>query len=146
MKRLWCAALLVAGSVVWIAGCSHSPEAIRARQQERARIARCYSIEVYEFGMQPPRRYRVLGVIGVDGQDNPALRTRELQQRACQLGADAIMDVRESVNGHEFGETQVVMPGGGSGPLAPLRSVTAVAIAYLDPVDATPATPSAPAQ
>ena len=142
MKRLWSAALFVALSVVALAapaGCSHSPEAMRARQIESARVARCYSITVYEFGLQPPRRYRVLGPIGIDREDNPALRIRELQQRACELGADAVVDVRETEPLDAVDKNVPVYLG--SGPSGAYRSVTAMAVAWLDPDPSPPAPP-----
>lgn len=128
---------VVVGLVLLAGGCARTPEAIRAREAERARQQRCYSIDVFEFGMTPARRYRVLGPIGLDGQFNSALRNRELQQRACQLGADAIVDVREqTLNDQPVGSNTLFSK--------PSISVTAVAVAYV--VDEPPPPAPPPAQ
>ena len=86
---------LVVGLVLLAGGCARTPEALRAREAERARRARCYTVELYQFGLTPPRRYRILGPIAGDADPIVARRDRALQEQACALGADAVVDIRE---------------------------------------------------
>jgi hypothetical protein len=79
--------------VCWLAGCATATPA--AREAERAQLQRCAAIEIYPFGVSPPRPYRVLGPLEVSTDGNPAHRDHRLQERACQLGADAVIDVRD---------------------------------------------------
>ena len=48
---------------------------------------RCNTIELYQTGLSPSRPYRVLGP--VSGDDERALR-----EQACQIGGQAIIDLR----------------------------------------------------
>jgi hypothetical protein len=75
-----------------VGGCAHqTPEQRAAEQQRREKCAR---VEIYPMGVTPPRPYRALGpVASYDGAD-PALRERKLQQQACDIGADAVIDVK----------------------------------------------------
>ena len=74
-------------------GCAHSTPEERAAEQ--LRLQRCFTIDLIPEGVIPPRPYRVLGIVRVDSDGNPAHRDRTLQERACQLSADAVMDVRD---------------------------------------------------
>jgi hypothetical protein len=75
------------------AGCAHStPE---QREAEAQRERKCASIEIYPPGVTPPRHYKVLGPVGVETDNIAAHRDSALRDRACQLGADAVIDVQE---------------------------------------------------
>jgi hypothetical protein len=76
-----------------LSGCAHQDPQARAAEQRR--LQRCASIEVYPLGVTPPRPYRILGPVSVSSDGIPAHRDRTLQDRACALGADAVMDVSE---------------------------------------------------
>ena len=82
-----------------LAGCAHTPEAVVAQNAQRnaelSQAKRCAAIEIYPNGMSPARAYRVLGPVGATGDDNQAHRTRALQDSACALGADAIVDIQD---------------------------------------------------
>ncbi|HEY7954183.1 MAG TPA: hypothetical protein VII38_02785 [Polyangia bacterium] len=91
MRLLFAVLTLVA---VGLAGCAHqSPE---ARAAEQARRQKCGAIEIYPNGVTPPRPFRVLGPVSADYDGIPSHRDQTLRDRACELGADAVMDVRES--------------------------------------------------
>jgi hypothetical protein len=81
--------------VLLLAGCAHTPDALQAREAERARRARCATVELYQFGITPPRRYRILGPVSVESDGIPAHSDRALQDRACEIGGDGVVDIRE---------------------------------------------------
>jgi hypothetical protein len=87
-----------------LVGCAHTPEAVVAQNQQRnaelSRAKRCAAIEIYPNGMSPARAYRVLGPVGVSVEssgvvDGATYRDRKLQDSACALGADAIVDIQD---------------------------------------------------
>jgi hypothetical protein len=90
----FCAAL----AIVALAGCSHDvPEARTARHAHRAEIRDCVAnIEVYSPAASPREPYRVLapvdaGFVGNWGWTSTS-RFNRMKKRACELGADAIID------------------------------------------------------
>jgi len=112
--------------IVLVGGCAHqTPEQREAERQKRERCAR---VEIYPMGVTPPRAYRVLGPVSTWNEVNPALRERKLQQQACDLGADAVIDVKTELR---IDETA----GGASGN----EDTAGTAVAYVaDPAQATP--------
>ena len=84
-------AALVVGLLA--SSCAHQDPAARAAEQ--ARLQRCASIEIFPLGVRPPRPYRILGPLAVTFDGISSHRDRTLQNRACDLGADAVMDVSE---------------------------------------------------
>jgi len=112
-----------------LAGCAHTPEAVVAQNQQRnaelSKARRCAAIEIYPNGMSPGRAYHVLGPVGVSADDNEASRTRALRDSACQLGADAIVEI------HDFSTSRQIMIGGE----LPARTVdvTGLAVAWAEP-------------
>ncbi|HZS37018.1 MAG TPA: hypothetical protein VFF06_09330 [Polyangia bacterium] len=119
---------VLVGLMVLAGGCARTPEALRAREAERARRARCYTVELYQFGLTPPRRYRVLGPVAVDADPIAARRDRALQEQACALGADAVVDIREDA-----------APLGGATEVQ-LQTVSGTAVAFVvdEPTPAPP--------
>ena len=82
-----------------VGGCAHqTPEQRAAEQQRRERCAR---VEIYPMGVNPPRQYRVLGPVAAYDDPNPSLRERKLQQQACDIGADAVVDVKPELGGQD---------------------------------------------
>lgn len=79
-----------------LSACARTPAQQAAREAERQKLARCGAIEVYPMGVTPPRPYRVVGPVQVTSERNPSSRDRALRSQACGVGADAIIDVRES--------------------------------------------------
>ena len=112
-----------------LVGCAHTPEAVVAQNDQRnaelSQARRCAQIEIYPNGMSPARAYRVLGPVGVSADDNQAHRTSALQDSACRLGADAVVDV------HDFSTPRQVLIGGE----LPERTVdvTGLAVAWAEP-------------
>jgi len=92
------------GALVLI-GCATTEAQRAAREQERARMERCARVELYPSGVTPQRPFRVLGPVAAN-DDNPASRSRSLQEQACRIGADAVIDVVD--------ETPTVQPLAGS--------------------------------
>jgi hypothetical protein len=87
MKR--CIAL---ASFLALIGCAHvTPEEAKA---ERDRAMRCARVEVYPMGITPPRPYRVLGLVS-STRESSTSRTHDLQEKACAIGADAVVDMTE---------------------------------------------------
>jgi hypothetical protein len=87
------------------------------REAERARLERCAQVELYPMGVSPPRPYRVLGPVSVT--DGTTGRRRDLQNQACALGADAVIDVVEqtalaegSVAPNAYGRQPTLTTGG----------------------------------
>jgi hypothetical protein len=82
-----------------VGGCAHqTPEQRAAEQQRREKCAR---VEIYPAGITPPRPFRVLGPVAAYDDANPTLRERKLQQQACDIGADAVIDVKPEMGGQE---------------------------------------------
>jgi hypothetical protein len=131
------ASLIVVGMIglvglLEVSGCAHQDPEARAAEQRRQQ--RCASIEVYPLGVAPPRPYRILGPVSVSSDGIPAHRDRTLQDRACALGADAIMDVSEHalLDNSEAGAN---MQAGGS------IEAAGTAVAYTDGSAAATAAP-----
>ncbi len=78
--------------ILCAAACATSPE---QRSAEREHAQRCARIEMYPLGVTPSRPFRVLGPLSVSSDGNPSRRDRSLQDRACQLDADAVIDVHD---------------------------------------------------
>jgi hypothetical protein len=92
MKRFIAFASWLCTSSLLVGGCAHTtPEQAQA---ERAQAERCARVEIYPMGVTPPRPYRVIGPVSSE-QNNAASRNRDLQDKACAIGADAIVDVTE---------------------------------------------------
>src|SRR2546426_867718 len=112
------AAIVVVGVVglLELSGCAHQDP--QARADEQRRLQRCASIEVYPLGVTPPRPYRILGPVSGSSDGIPAHRDRTLQERACALGADAVMDVSERalLDNVEAGGTAVAYTDGTAAP------------------------------
>jgi hypothetical protein len=79
-------------AMLFTCACATSPE---QRQAERALLQRCATIELYPEGVQPQRAYRVIGPVSVSSDGNPSHRDRTLQDQACAINADAVIDVRD---------------------------------------------------
>jgi hypothetical protein len=124
MKRVVAAAVLVAAA----SGCASSPEARRAEEAQRIR---CASIEIFPSGISPGRPYRVLGPISVDASTRAG--DQGLRDRACGLGADAVVDYRREVP-----SITAAAPGSTYGDPAGDRVVlSGTAIAFTDGTAAT---------
>ena len=78
--RLAALALAVVG---WAFACATNGSSTN----EHRDLARCNTIELYQSGLSPSRPYRVLGP--VSGDDERAVR-----DQACQIGGQAIIDLR----------------------------------------------------
>lgn len=128
MLRLFAIALVLAP----LGGCAHQTPAERAA--EAAERQRCGSLEIYPSGVTPPRPYRVLGPVSADYDGIPSHRDQMLRERACGLGADAVMDVRES---NPLAETQSI----GGAQASAQSEADGTAIRF---TDTTPPTPPAP--
>ena len=75
-----------------VGGCAHQTPEQRAAERERR--DRCARVELYPMGVTPPRPYRVLGPVSAWNEANQARREQVLQEDACALGADAVIDVK----------------------------------------------------
>ncbi len=84
---------LAIGLVLFLSGCHgpKSPETLRKEQCEH----HPESVEVYLGGSRATRPYRVLTEVDALWFASKAARTRTLQVKACQLRADAVIDVTE---------------------------------------------------
>lgn len=104
------------------AGCHgpKSPEELKKAECEKhpERVA------LFREGERPSRPYRVLTEVGATWFVSAASRTRTLQVKACQLGADAVLDVSSQPKSGHSNE--------GRG----------LAILYVDDVDAATTLPS----
>lgn len=87
--------------VLALAACAGTSQDPAARDADRQRLVRCGAIEVYPSGLQPTRPYRVLGPVQVASERIVSSRDRALRDRACALGADAIIDVAEEPRSHQ---------------------------------------------
>lgn len=85
------------------AGCRgpKSPEELRKAECEKnpERVA------LFREGERPSRPYRVLTEVGATWFASTASRTRTLQVKACQLGADAVIDVSSEPHGASYALT-----------------------------------------
>jgi len=93
--------------------------------------ARCGAVELYPFGITPPKRYRIVGPVAVESDGIPTHSDRALQERACEIGADGVIDIREE------------QPPPGDPSLAQHATVSGTAVAFI--VDAPVAPPPTPA-
>jgi hypothetical protein len=81
-----------------LSGCDHDvPEARTPRHERRAAIEECVAtIEVYPAGGLLPQPYRVVAPLDASFVGNwgwsSASRFKRMKKRACELGADAIID------------------------------------------------------
>jgi YD repeat-containing protein len=99
--------LLVGGLLLLMAisGCDHDvPEARSARRARHVAIDECTAnIEVYPPGGAPQQPYRVVGPLDAGFVGNwglsSASRFKRMKKRACELGADAIIDADDSSAG-----------------------------------------------
>jgi hypothetical protein len=106
-----------------LVGCAHVS---KQREAEIAVAKRCAAIEIFPAGMAPARSYRVLGPIGVNVDPIATHRDRSLQDSACQLGADAVIEI------HDF-RLEAQLGGPGFVQLEEWVDVSGVAIAWADP-------------
>jgi hypothetical protein len=113
-----------------VGGCAHqTPE---QREAERLKRERCARVEMYPEGVTPPQQYRVIGPVSAYNEGNPAMRERKLQQQACDIGADAVVEVRS-----EVAQRNVLV--GPSYIYESVVSLSGTAVAYV--TDAPPPTP-----
>jgi hypothetical protein len=72
------------------------------------RSVRCSPIGLLSEGTALSRSYRVLARVSSPSQGAPADRHHALALRACELGADAVVEVRDELlaNGNGFGSVQ----------------------------------------
>lgn len=76
-----------------------------SRQALLADSDRCRTIGLLVAGVDPGRPYRIIGALRATGDGAPSDRLRALQDQACKLGAEAVIEVREELrpNGNGFG-------------------------------------------
>jgi len=140
MRPLFPVAAAALTVVATLAGCASSPEARRA---EEARRIRCASIDIFPFGLAPPRPYRVLGPLSVDAGARAG--DQALRDRACSIGADAVVDYRREA---PSAASSFVPPTTGTSlePNADHLLLSGTAVAYTDgPAATTTPLPAAPA-
>jgi hypothetical protein len=151
MVRFFCAAL----AVVALVGCSHDvPEARSARHVHRAELRDCVtSIEVYAPGAPLPQPYHVVAPLDAGFVGNWRLsatsRFNRMKRRACELGADAIIDADEFRDVNRVTTTYQYDAAGR--PVAVVQEVptrprasTALAIQFVGPQAAPPQVAVAP--
>jgi YD repeat-containing protein len=141
MRRLlvWAPLMLVA-----LCACDHDgPEARSPRVDRRLAVGECLAaIEVYPPGVALPQPYRVVapldaGFVGNWGWSS-ASRFKRMKKRACELGADAIIDAPDSVADNRVTTTYQYDEAGR--PVAVVQEAsrekhsTALAIQFLTPV------------
>jgi hypothetical protein len=86
--------LLALAALALSAGCATTAA---ERQAEQVRQQRCAAIEIYPTGVVPSRPYRILGPVTVPTGGGPVRRDSSLRARACEIDADAVIDVRDEV-------------------------------------------------
>jgi hypothetical protein len=125
--------LVVPVVTLTLAACASSPEARRAEEAQRIR---CASIDIFPMGVSPGRPYRVLGPLSVDGGARSG--EQALRDRACSIGADAVVDYRR--------EAPIGTPSPGQFGDAPADHtlLTGTAVAYTDVVSSMTAPSTAP--
>jgi hypothetical protein len=74
-----------------LVGCAHTQQ----RDAEIAAAKKCAAIQIFPAGMSPNLPYRVIGPVSVAHDDIQAHREQALQESACQLEADAVIEVND---------------------------------------------------
>jgi hypothetical protein len=141
--------------LVGLWGCDHDvPEARTARHEHHIAIDDCIAnIEVYPAGGPLPQPYRVLapvdaGFVGNWGWTSTS-RFKRMKKRACELGADAIIDADDSGPGSrvtttyqydQYGRPVAVVQEGSRDA----KRSTALAVQFVGPQAAAPEVVVAP--
>ncbi len=109
-----------------------------ARHREKMAVGECQArLEVYPPGMRPQRPFRVLGPVDGAWGFTVEARFERMRRKACELGAQAIIDADEhyevvagttttSVRYDELGRPVTVT----EEPHSTVRRTTALAIVY----------------
>jgi hypothetical protein len=96
-------------------GCHGPKSAEQLKKEECTKLTE--PVALYRPGEKPNRPYRVVTEVGAMWFGSAASRTRTLQIKACQLGADAVIDVTKGANDAGLGLAIVYVDEGNSAGL-----------------------------